>query len=99
MAKQPAPLARIDRNFTKPVSRDIRHAVMPCQPLVDERVVGIEKLENAPILAGEDTPYARRAFADPRAYLSQVVTSSLHPYWMRSSLRARDASPRATVIK
>ena len=25
------------------------------------------------LLAGEDTPNARRAFADPRAYLSQVV--------------------------
>jgi hypothetical protein len=34
---------------------------------------------------GEDTPHAPRAFADPLAYLSQTVNSSLQQNEMRSS--------------
>jgi hypothetical protein len=37
------------------------------------------------LLAGEDTPNARRAFADPRASLSRIAGSSLQRTWMRSS--------------
>jgi hypothetical protein len=35
---------------------------------------------------GEDTPNAPRAFADPLAYLSQFVRSSLQLFVMRSSV-------------
>ena len=37
------------------------------------------------ILAGEDTPNARRAFADPRANLSWIATPSLQLTWVRSN--------------
>ncbi len=37
------------------------------------------------LLTGEDTPNARRAFADPRASLSWIAASSLPLTWVRSS--------------
>ena len=36
------------------------------------------------LLAGEDTPNARRAFADPRAHVSSIAASSLQLTWVRS---------------
>ena len=43
------------------------------------------------LLAGEDTPNARRAFADPRAYLSWIATSPLQRTVARSSKSAEAA--------
>src|SRR5205807_10130719 len=46
-----------DGNSAEAVTKHIRNLVMPRQPFIDECVVGIEKIQNAPILpehAGEE---------------------------------------------
>jgi hypothetical protein len=67
------------QNSTRSSSTKLRE-VRAHQAYVYRRLGGGKSL-----LAGEDTPNARRAFADPRAYLSWIAASSLQLTWVRSS--------------
>jgi hypothetical protein len=57
------------------------------------------------ILAGEDTPNARRAFTDPRASLASIAASSLQRNWVRprrnsdqSSSKMKSREPVASTV-
>ncbi len=69
----PPRLSRVERHPAKFLTLDVGHAVVPGQSLVDERVVGVDELQHAAILAhdvGEEQlgfPSHRRRSASSNA--------------------------------
>ena len=50
LAEQPAAVVVLDAHAAILIAVDVRHAVVPRQPLVQERVVRVEQIQDAPVL-------------------------------------------------